>query len=151
MVSGAPRSAHALLVLVDTNVILDLLLNREPWWTLSAPFWHAHDTDQIVTYMAASVTTDIFYICRKIVGLDRATIAIETCLRGFEIVSVDRDVLMKATKLSGADFEDNVQIACAMSAHLDVIVTRDPAGFAHSSIPAIEPQRISSYLRSAAP
>jgi hypothetical protein len=41
--------------------------------------------------------------------------------------------------LPGNDFEDNVQIACAMIARLDAIVTRNPGDFAHTSIPVLTP------------
>ncbi|RJP27095.1 MAG: hypothetical protein C4527_13910 [Candidatus Omnitrophota bacterium] len=47
-----------------------------------------------------------------------------------------------ATRLGGSDFEDNLQIACAMTAQLDVIVTRDPSGFAASSIPVLTSQQM---------
>jgi len=46
----------------------------------------------------------------------------------------------------GHDFEDNIQIACAQAAGLDLIVTRDVAGFRHSPIPSIEPPAIVGYL-----
>jgi hypothetical protein len=45
-----------------------------------------------------------------------------------------RQTLDYARKLSGADFEDDLQIACAVQSQLDAIVTRDPAGFSSSVI-----------------
>jgi hypothetical protein len=56
-----------------------------------------------------------------------------------EIVAVSRPTLELAQSLSGPDFEDNLQIACAVEALLDVIVTRDPRGFAGSPVPAMAP------------
>lgn len=44
--------------------------------------------------------------------------------------------------LSGADFEDNIQISCAIAANLDVIVSRDPRGLANARIPVLNPEEM---------
>ncbi len=48
--------------------------------------------------------------------------------------------------LPGSDFEDNLQIACAQAAGLDLIVTRDAAGFTHATLPVVAPPDIAQYL-----
>ena len=130
---GIPPSLHAL---IDTNVMLDLLLAREPWLSQAQPMWDARDAGLLVAYLPASVLTDIYYVCRKQVGTERAKQAVELCLN---VIAVDRGIIATASALSRNDFEDNVQIACAQSLGLDVIVTRDVVGFAHPPIPAVEP------------
>lgn len=130
-------------VLVDTNVVLDLLLQREPWLTEARPFWDARDVGRVFVCLLASVVTDIYYVCRKQVGRDGALKAVETCLTGFEIVPVDLALLQQALGMTGPDFEDNVQIACAQMAALDYIVTRNPADFRDSPIPVTEPSSLS--------
>lgn len=67
-------------------------------------------------------------------------------MTSFDIITVDDTLLRAALALPGSDFEDNVQIACAQAANLDLIVTRDANGFAQAGIPAIEPQDITRYL-----
>ena len=54
-----------------------------------------------------------------------------------QILPVDRETIYLALGLSSFDFEDNIVIACAQQAHLDIIVTRDRQGFAHSPIPVM--------------
>ncbi len=139
------QTQSPLHVLVDTNVVLDLLLARQPWLTEAQTLWEARDAGNLVCYLSATVLTDIFYICRKWVGMEKAKTAVDACLQGFSIVTVDRDVLIVARLLPGNDFEDNVQIACAQSAGLDLIVTRNTADFGHSSIPAVNPTSISDH------
>lgn len=129
-------------VLVDTNVVLDLLLQREPWLTDSKPFWDARDDGRVFVYLLASIVTDVYYACRKQVGKDRALNAVQTRLTGFEIVPVNLVLLRHALGLTGPDFEDNVQIAGAQMAALDFIVTRNPADFRDSPIPAVEPSSL---------
>jgi predicted nucleic acid-binding protein len=131
---------------VDTNVVLDLLLGREPWASQAKPMWTARDAGQVETYLPASVLTDIFYICRKQIGADPAKLAVEECLQRFVILPVDRTLLEAALQQVGPDFEDNVQIACAQAAGVRLIVTRNVADFAHGSIPAVEPPDVLSHL-----
>ncbi len=141
--SGAPRrrrrGVRKLRVLVDTNDVLDQLLQREPWYTDAQVFWQARDARQIVAYLPASVLTDIFYISRRQVGIAQAHAAVLRCLAQFGIITVNRALLTAAAAMPGSDFEDNVQIACATRERLDLIVTRDPDGFRDAPIPAVEP------------
>src|SRR5690348_4532436 len=126
-----------LRVLVDTNVALDQLLRREPWFSQAQPFWQARDGGLFVAYLPASVLTDMYYIGRKEVGHEQARAGVARCLREFGIVPVYRAVLDAALALPGSDFEDNVQIACARLARLDLIVTRNTRDFRHSPIAAV--------------
>lgn len=63
-----------------------------------------------------------------------------------EILAIDVALLRIARAAPGGDFEDNVQIACAQAADLDLIITRDTADFSHAALPAIEPADIVKYL-----
>lgn len=141
--SGTParqrQRSRKVRVLVDTNVVLDQLLQREPWHTDAQAFWRARDARRIVAYLPASVLTDIFYISRRQVGIAQAHAAVQRCLSQFGIIAVNRPLLTMAAAMPGSDFEDNVQIACAQHAALDLIVTRDPAGFRDAPMPAVEP------------
>ena len=59
---------------------------------------------------------------------------------------MDKALLLQARTLVGSDFEDNVQIACAQIADLDLIVTRNTPDFSHVSMPVIEPPAIARFL-----
>jgi predicted nucleic acid-binding protein len=134
---------HALL---DTNVILDLLLRRDPWYTQAIPVWEARDQGRFFAYVPASALTDVFYLCRKQIGIRDALAAVEMCVTGFEVLTVDRSIIEAALALPGADFEDNVQIACAQAAGLDLIITRNAGDFAQAGIPAIPPPDVPARL-----
>ncbi len=133
-------------ILLDTNIVLDALLDRQPWAAKAAIIWQASDEGQIVGYIVASTLTDIFYIARRLSDLETARKAIRLCLETFEICSVDRQALEQAYALSGNDFEDNLQIACAHIANLDAIVTRDSAGFKATTIPVLTPTEMAAQL-----
>lgn len=56
-------------VLLDTNVLLDVLLKRDPWVTESSAVWQAHDEEQVIGHVMACAITGIFYIARRLVGV----------------------------------------------------------------------------------
>lgn len=133
-------------VLIDTNIVLDVLLKREPWLADSKQVWQACDDARMTGYLVASTLTDIFYIARKIIGRAAAVEAVELCLATFATCPVDRTVLEQALLLQGTDFEDNVQIAAATLSGLDAIVTRDPADFTNASLIVLRPAALLDQL-----
>lgn len=135
-----------LRVLIDTNVVLDLVLAREPWATEAKPIWDARDAGRLEAYLPASVLTDIYYVCRKQVGADRARAVVGECLRRFVILVVDRALFEAALRLFGPDFEDDVQIASAQASGVHLIVTRNVADFAHGPTPALVPADVVARL-----
>jgi predicted nucleic acid-binding protein len=133
-------------VLLDTNVLLDVLLKRDPWVTQSSAVWQAHDEGQIVGHVMACAIADIFYIARRLTALETARTAVHICLEAFGICAVDHQTLEQARALPGSDFEDNLQIACASLAGLDAIVTRDEKGFKAAEMPVLTPAELLTRL-----
>jgi predicted nucleic acid-binding protein len=126
-------------VLLDTNVVLDLLLRRQPWFDSERDLWRALRERRIVGYVTASMVTDIFYIARRLIGGDAAHRAVRDTLAAFAVCTVGRRTLERALMLPGSDYEDNVQIICAENTALDAIITRDPAGFRDATVPVLSP------------
>lgn len=135
-----------LRVLLDTNVLLDLALRREPWLTQAQPMWDARDSHEVVCYVPASALTDLYYISRKHIGNAQAKNTLHFCMANFEICTVSRLTVEQALTLPSDDVEDNVIISCALAEALDLIITRNIADFRHSPIQAIEPPDIVRYL-----
>ena len=142
-------SVRPLRVLIDTNVLLDLLLQRSPWFAQAQPFWQAHDTGHIKAYFPASSLTDAYFIGTKQVGRAASRQGIEWCLQELGFISVTYSVLQAAYHIAGPDFEDDLIIACAQRGRCDYLATRDRAGFQHSPIPAYEPPAIVALLNRA--
>lgn len=115
-------------VLLDTNVILDLLLERDPWRIEAEAIAQAGSAGRLQAHASASSITDIFYISRRLVGAEQARLAVRACLDSLHIISVTRELLDAADRRPGSDYEDNLQVECAIAAGLDAIITRDPKG-----------------------
>lgn len=145
MASSSTSSSAPVRALIDTNVALDWLLDRKPWSDEAKPLWDARGAGRVVCYLPASVLTDIFYIVRRHANIPTAFSALDRTFIAFGLFVVDAPLLLQARALPGNDFEDNVQIACAVNAALDLIVTRNPIDFRHSPVRVIEPPQIISY------
>jgi predicted nucleic acid-binding protein len=136
-------------VLLDTNIIFDLMLERDPWRAEAEEIAEAGAHGRLQAHVCTSAITDVFYISRKLVGVERARRIIRNCLDALQIVSVTRDLLDAAERWEGADFEDNLQIICAVDARLEAIVTRNPRDFAGSPLPVLTPTELLALLAKA--
>ena len=120
---------------LDTNVILDVLAARQPWVTESQAVWDACDDGRLGGYVAAFTLPTIFYIVCKSAGLPQARDSVRICLDAFEACPVTPETLELANGLVGSDFEDNLQMACAMQANLDAVASRDVFDVARPPVP----------------
>ena len=136
-------------VLVDTNVVLDFLLRREPWMAQSRELLRAQREGRIELFISANSVTDLFYVIRRQAVRQRAWAAIRASLKNLTVVPIGRAELLAAAQLEGPDFEDNLQVVCAVASQVEAIVTRDTAGFDFSPIPVMPPvDAISRLLQS---
>ncbi|MEB3180461.1 MAG: PIN domain-containing protein [Nostocaceae cyanobacterium] len=135
-------------VLIDTNIILDYLLQREPFFQDAELLFQALDVGEVVGYVTATTLTDIFYISRRHTrSIEQARQAVSETLTVMMICPVDRVVLESAFNSRLPDFEDAVQIFSAVAQGLEAIVTRDDQGFLSSPIPVLSIQELFEQLR----
>lgn len=122
-------------VLIDTNIVLDLLLEREPFVEEAIALFELVEAGQVRGYIAATTITNIFYIVRKAQGREAALQAVSRVMTGLEICAVDRATIAQALASNLKDFEDGIQFACAVLNQLDAITTRDTSDFSGVSLP----------------
>ncbi|MBD1834144.1 PIN domain-containing protein [Cyanobacteria bacterium FACHB-472] len=125
-------------VLVDTNILLDGFLEREPFADDARTLFEITRSRRIAGYVTATTITDIFYIVRRQArSMERARQAVIDTLALMEVCSVDGDILESAIASPLTDFEDAVQLACAIANNLDAIITRDTEDFAGATLPIL--------------
>lgn len=132
--------------LIDTNILLDLLLDRPPFADNAEAIWEAARTGRFEGYVAAISPVNVFYIVRKARGVDQARQAVQALLAAFEICTLDQASLQNALALPLADYEDAVQLVGAMVNRLDGIVTRNPTDFAGALISVFSPETFLAQL-----
>lgn len=126
--------------LIDTNVLIDFMTLRKPFDADAVKIVDACDKSLFDGCIAAHSIPDIFYILRKSVPAAERRETLRRFCEIFEVVGIDKGKLVAAlTDGRFTDFEDCLQLRCALTFHADYIVTRNPKDFAASSIPAIAP------------
>jgi predicted nucleic acid-binding protein len=137
-------------VLIDTNIVLDFLLQREPFSQDAESLFQVIEAGQVIGYVTATTLTDIFYISRKHTrNVEQARQAVSETLIAMVICPIDRAVLESAFHSGLVDFEDAVQIFGAVAQGLDGILTRDDKGFLSSPIPVLSIQELLQQLGTA--
>jgi predicted nucleic acid-binding protein len=134
-------------ILLDSNVVLDVLLDRQPHVDASAATWASVETGVSEGMLAAHAVTTIHYLIRKEMGNARAARTLSAILRVFAVAAVDGPVIREALQLPLPDFEDAVTAAAARLAGCEFIVTRDPKGFRGSPVRSLTPEAVMPLLQ----
>ena len=135
-------------VLFDTNVILDVLLDREPFYDAATYLMTKVEQSEIVGYLGATTITTIYYLLQKNLGREIAVEKVEVLLSMFEIIPVNRISLERALRLNYSDFEDAVLYEGESHIGVEYIITRDVKGFKDSKIPVFNPVEFIDMLES---
>ena len=138
-------------VLLDTNVILDQLLAREPHAGPAEQVMSLVDAGRLEGLICSTTVTTIHYLASKAVGPLLAAEHIRKLLMVFDVACVDRDVLRNALDSGFVDFEDAVVHEAALKAGAASIVTRDAKGYALSELPVFGPVEFVAALRAERP
>jgi predicted nucleic acid-binding protein len=134
-------------ILLDTNIVLDVLLNRAPFVHDSRRLWQAADDGAFDGSIASFTLPTIHYICRRHAGRAAADAAVDICLDALEVCPLYRECILAARQIPGNDFEDNLQVACAISDYMQGIVTRNPRDFINAPIRVYSPAELLDILR----
>ncbi|MBW4473192.1 MAG: PIN domain-containing protein [Stenomitos rutilans HA7619-LM2] len=127
-------------VLFDTDVLLDVFLQRHPYFTSSAIALDTVGQGKIEGYIAAHAVTNLFYLLKRQLGRDQTRSLLATLLSKVHIAAVTDAVVREALASSFTDFEDAVVHAAARSIGVEAIVTRNIQDFRSGTIPAVLPE-----------
>jgi predicted nucleic acid-binding protein len=128
-------------VFVDTNIILDVLLQNEGFWQDSQKIFKLAERGELRASVSASSITDIFYVTRKKLTTPVARAAIEKLLYLFEVVSIDVNDLRGALTIPIDDVEDALQAWCAQKINADALITRNVSDFKNINIAVVTPDK----------
>ena len=134
------------MILFDTNVVLDLLLDREPFSSQAAQLFTLIETGELSGCICATTVTTVHYLSVKVAGSRIAREHIKKLLTLFEIAPVNRSVLETALKLKFRDFEDAVVHEAARQVGAQGIVTRNTKDFKIAKISIYTPEELLHML-----
>ncbi len=128
------------MILVDLNVVLDVIQQREPHFRASSALLGEVIRGDTAALLSAHALTTVHYIVGRYQGRAKATEVVDWLLTHFGIASTGRAELVRARALDWPDFEDAVVAAAAESAGCARIVTRNVGDFRGSPVPALTPE-----------
>ncbi|MCP4363553.1 MAG: PIN domain-containing protein [Chloroflexi bacterium] len=135
-----------LRVLVDTNVILDVLQVRQPFYEDSANVVDAVARQQVAGLLAAHTITNLFYIMSRFQNRATTAATLTHLLSTFNVGMIDDTVIRQALGWGWHDFEDAVQMATAVHENIDYIVTRNVKDFETQPVPVLLPSGLLAIL-----
>lgn len=133
-------------ILFDTNVVLDLLLARQPFVYSAMQLFASVERAEIDGYVCATTVTTIHYLLAKRIGSSQAIVGISNLLNLFEVAPVTRAVLTGALAIKFRDFEDAVLHEAARLSGVDAIVTRNLSDFTQALLPIYDPSTVLAVL-----
>ena len=129
-----------MIVLVDSNVLLDVLARRDPHYRASARIWTLAERGEIDAFVSAISFNNIYYIVRKAENKTAADSALRLLRDVFEPVAPDAKIINQAIGSECEDFEDAIQFHSAVRVGAQVLITRNPNDFPHSSMAIATPE-----------
>ncbi len=133
-------------VLFDTNIIVDVALERQPHFEASQQVLLLVEQGQIEGYISASTFGDLYYIIRRSRGREWTTDFIDWLVTSCQIATVNEAVIRMALTSNFRDFEDAIQYATAVINQLDAIVTRNPQDFPVTTPRILTPNQLIQEL-----
>jgi len=127
-------------LLVDTNVLLDVIGQREPHYKDSVRIWELAECGQVEAFVSAISFNNVFYIVRRLANHKTAISAVEKIREIFKTAPVDENSVDAALGSAVRDFEDAIQYACAKAVGARWLLTRNVTDYPRTGKPtAISP------------
>ncbi len=126
-------------ILIDTNVILDIALDRELFVEKSVEFIRLIVKKNIKAFLTATTVTDIYYITKTKTGHNKTIGFLKNLFEFIKIAGVDTVSILNALKSDMTDFEDAVQTETAKQNEIGIVITRNKKVFENSGLAIYSP------------
>lgn len=133
-------------VFVDTDVVLDLLLERAPFFLRSAELFSLAHRRGVAIHLSAVTFSTLYYFLRKYKGAAHARAKLTGLRSIVTVLPTDAMIVDQAIASRFADLEDAIQYYTALGADMDVLVTRNTADFKQAELPVKTPEGFLSSL-----
>ncbi len=131
-----------MVLLIDANILLDVLMDRQPFVKDSSLIWKLCETEKAKGYVSALTFANMMYIMRKELSSEIIEEVFCKLKLIFEFADFSPAILEKAVEMKWKDFEDAVQSATAEQIHADYIITRNVRDFNQSKVVAFTPSEL---------
>lgn len=121
-------------IFIDTNILLDVLARREPFYADSAQVWTLAETGRIAGHISALSLSNLFYLMRRMKGQKAARKALGILRDIFNLVPLDVQITNQAIDSDIKDFEDAIQFFSAIRVGSAVLITRNTKDFPSTDV-----------------
>jgi predicted nucleic acid-binding protein len=135
-------------ILFDTNIVLDVLLLRKPYYISATLLLSEVEQGNIEGYLCPTTITTIGYLITKVKGANEAKRLIKNILNIFELTEVNKSIFEKSCDHNINDYEDAVLHESARFNNIEGIVTRNVKDFKHASIKVFDPEELMGIIKS---
>ncbi len=135
-----------MIILLDTDVLIDVALDREPFIDPAAALLDALELQPGAAYVAWHSVANFFYLVRPALGGASAKQMVQDLIEFVDIAPASTESMRYATTLNMKDFEDAMQVAAALACRAEVIATRNIKDFSKSPVKAATPADVLSML-----
>ncbi|MFV0336946.1 MAG: PIN domain-containing protein [Chthoniobacterales bacterium] len=132
--------------LIDTNVIIDVLAHRDPFFADSSLVLDRAERGDVVGWICATTVTTVFYLVRRSLGFEATVEHLKDLTSICRVAPVNQSVIDSAVYDKFSDFEDAVLHHAAVLAGADCIVTRNEVDFRNSSLLVYNPSQFLAAL-----
>ncbi len=134
-------------VFLDTDVLLDLFLEREPYHTAALQLLSSLKRTKTVCYTSPVVLANVNYILAKAKGREYSIGKLRSLRTILSVLPIDESMVDAAVAAPQRDFEDTLQLQCALANGVDTIITRNVRHYPRTRIQVVDPMQ---YLGSEA-
>jgi predicted nucleic acid-binding protein len=135
-----------LKILFDTNIVLDVLMDRIPFSDSAVELFSKVEVGAIIGYMCGTTLMTVYYLASRKLGTARAQEEIRKLLSLFEIAPVNRLVLESALVVDFNDFDDALIHEAACHVGAEAVVTRNLKHFKKSRISVYTSEELARIL-----
>jgi predicted nucleic acid-binding protein len=130
---------------VDTDIIIDFLIDRKPHSREAAIIFTLIEQKKIKGYVSSLTFSNLYYVLRKVESHNKVIAKLDSISRLLTILKVDQQTIKDAIASGFLDFEDSIQYNCALDyKKIDVLITRNTKDYKNSEIPVMTP---ADYLK----
>ena len=131
--------------LIDTDVILDFFFDRKPFSDNAAKVLSLCESGEIKGFITSVTISNVYYLLRQTATHGKVIEKLVQLVTIMEVLTTDRDVIIKALNSNFKDFEDALQnYSAELNGQIDLIVTRNIKDFKNSSLGVMTP---GNYLK----
>jgi predicted nucleic acid-binding protein len=127
-------------IFLDTNVLMDILANRQPFYKSSAEIYKLGLRKKVVLFTSSNTISTLHYLLKKFTTEENIRQSLDEVTTVLSIIPIDINIIKKSLKSNHKDFEDALQIVSAQSINnMDCIVTRDLKDYKFAEIAVLTP------------